>query len=382
MTLSLPAAGIVGYGRTSLADVMPSALAALGVAGEPNVLDLPAADCIVVLLVDGLGADLLREHAELAPFLSSRASRTLTAGFPTTTAASITSLGTGLPSGQHGIVGYTTRFAGLSEPVNWLTWRGAFSGQDLTVDHSPEQVQPHASVFERAQRAGVNATVVSAPLFRGSGLTQVALRGSHYVDSFTAADTATLVSSAARTRAGLIYCYSSELDLISHVRGCRSEAWRAQLQMIDRGAQLLSERLPTGVRFLVTADHGMVDIAESDKIDFDHSPELSEGVDLIAGEPRVRYLYAARDQVEAVRARWTEALGDRVAVLTRDEVIERGWFGPVVSAAARERIGDLVVLAIADVAVVRRKAESRSSLLIGHHGGLSDAELLVPLLSN
>jgi hypothetical protein len=96
----------------------------------------------------------------------------------------------------------------------------------------------------------------------------------------------------------------------------------------------------------------------------------------------VRYLYAARDQVEAVRARWTEALGDRVAVLTRDEVIERGWFGPVVSAAARERIGDLVVLAIADVAVVRRKAESRSSLLIGHHGGLSDAELLVPLLSN
>jgi predicted AlkP superfamily pyrophosphatase or phosphodiesterase len=382
MTISLPPKGIVGYGRSSLADVMPSALAALGVADEPNVLELAPAECIVVLLVDGLGDQLLREHAELAPFLSSRSSRTLTAGFPTTTAASITSLGTGLPSGQHGIVGYTTRFNGLTEPVNWLTWRGAYSGQDLTVDHSPVQVQPHPSVFERAQRAGVNATVVSAPLFRDSGLTLVALRGGDYVDAFTAADTAVRVSEAARSRAGLIYCYSSELDLISHVRGCRSETWRAQLQMIDRGAQLLSERLPDGARLLVTADHGMVDIAETDKIDFDHSPELSEGVDLIAGEPRVRYLYVAAGQLESVRARWTEALGDRVALLTRDEVIERGWFGPTVSEAARERIGDLVALAIADVAIVRRKAESRSSLLIGHHGGLSSAELLVPLLSN
>jgi predicted AlkP superfamily pyrophosphatase or phosphodiesterase len=382
MTISLPPAGIVDYGRSSLADVMPSVLAALGVTGETNVLDLAPAECIVVLLVDGLGDQLLQEHAELAPFLSSRSRRTLTAGFPTTTAASITSLGTGLPSGQHGIVGYTTRFNGLTEPVNWLTWRGAFSGQDLTIDHSPEQVQPYPSVFERAEGAGVNATVVSAPLFRDSGLTQVALRGGEYVDAFTAADTAALVSAAARARGGLIYCYSSELDLISHVRGCRSEAWRAQLQMIDRGAQLLSERLPDGARFLVTADHGMIDIAEADKIDFDHSPELSEGVELIAGEPRVRYLYVAPGQLESVRARWAEALGDRVALLTRDEAIERDWFGPTVSPAARERIGDLVALAVADVAVVRRKAESRSSLLIGHHGGLSDAELLVPLLSN
>ena len=381
MTAPVPPAGIIRYGQAALADVLPSALAALGVAGEANPLALEPAGCIVVLLVDGLGWQALQAHPEQAPFLSSLAGRPLTAGFPTTTAASVTSLGTGRPSGEHGIAGYTTRAAGFTEPVNWLTWHGAYSGRDLSAELLPEQIQPQLTTFERAARAGVNATVVSAPAFRDSGLTRVALRGGHYRPAFTAADTAALVADAAR-QGGLVYCYTADLDLIGHVRGAGSEAWRAQLQLVDRGAELLAERLPAGTRFLVTADHGMLDIPENSKIDYDDEPELSEGVDLIAGEARVRYLYVGAEQLEAVRERWNRRLGDEVALLTRDEAIGRGWFGPVVSDAARERIGDLIAVAVADVALVRRKAESRSSALVGHHGALTDTELLVPLLSN
>ncbi|HEX8082259.1 MAG TPA: nucleotide pyrophosphatase/phosphodiesterase family protein [Jatrophihabitans sp.] len=376
-----PAAGIVEYGQSSLSDVLPSALAALGVAGEPNPLGIEPAECVVVLLVDGLGWQLLREHAGHAPFLSSLAGRPLTAGFPTTTAVSITSLGTGVTPGQHGITGYTTRADGLTEPANWLTWRGAFSGADLTDGHPPEQVQPVLTSFERAERAGVNASVVFAPLFRDSGLTRAALRGGQYHRAFTAADTATEVATAARTRGGLIYCYIADLDLIGHVHGCRSQAWLAQLELIDHGARLLADRLPAGTRLLVTADHGMLDVPESAKVDYDAEPLLKQGVDLIAGEARVRYLYAAAQEIEPVRARWADVLGDRVALLSRDEAIGCGWFGAAVSEQARHRIGDLVAVAVSEVAIVRRKAESRSATLIGHHGALSEAELLVPLLS-
>ncbi|HEV2886312.1 MAG TPA: nucleotide pyrophosphatase/phosphodiesterase family protein [Jatrophihabitans sp.] len=382
MTAPPPAAGLVGYGQSSLSDVLPSALAALGVAGEPNVLGIEAAECIVVLLVDGLGWQLLREHAGHAPFLSSLAARPLTAGFPTTTAVSVTSLGTGVPPGRHGITGYTTRFDGLAEPANWLTWRGAYSGTDLTGAQPPHHVQPVPTAFERAVQAGISASVVSAPAFRDSGLTLAALRGAQYVRAFTAADTATLVATAARTRRGLIYCYSSDLDLIGHVHGCRSEAWLAQLQLIDRGAQLLADRLPAHARLLVTADHGMLDVPEDAKIDYDAEPLLKQGVELLAGEARVRYLHVAPAEIEPVRSRWTEVLGDRVAMLSRDEAIARGWFGPAVSEPARSRIGDLIAVAVEHVAVVRRKAESRSASLVGHHGALTEAELLVPLLSN
>jgi len=377
----VPAAGIVDYGRASLADVLPSALAALGVPGEPNPLALQPAECVVVLLVDGLGWQLLAEHGEHAPFLSSLAGRPLTAGFPTTTAVSITSLGTGAPPGQHGITGYHTRADRLGEPVNWLTWRGARSGVDLTGEQPPDRVQPLTTAFQRAERAGVRATVVSAPAFRTSGLTLAALRGGHYLRAFTAADTATQVAETARSRRGLIYCYIADLDLIGHVHGCRSEAWRVQLELIDAGARLLADRLPGHARLLVTADHGMLDVPESAKLDYDAEPVLREGVEMLAGEARVRYLHVAPSEIEAVRARWEDRLGDRMAVLGREEAIARGWFGPVVSNAARGRIGDLIAVSVSDTAVVRRKAESRNASLIGQHGALTDAELLVPLLT-
>jgi Type I phosphodiesterase / nucleotide pyrophosphatase len=381
MTTPLSAADLFRYGESSLSDVLPSALAALGVAGEANVLELQPAPCFVVLLIDGLGWNLLRAHSDRAPFLSSLAARPLTAGFPTTTVTSLTSLGTGVPPGRHGIAGYTTRVDGLTEPVNWLTWRGAYSGRDLSDDQPPERAQPESTAFERAEQAGVAATVVSSPLFRDSGLTRAALRGGRFVASFTAADTATLVAEVARQRGGLVYCYGSELDLIGHVRGCRSETWLAQLELIDHGAHMLADRLPRPVRLLVTGDHGMVDVPEDAKIDYDDEPSLQEGVELIAGEPRARYLHVRPGELDAVRSRWTQVLGDRIALLTRDEAIGRGWFGPVVSAPAHDRIGELIALAVADAAIVRRKAESRSSGLVGHHGALTDAERLVPLLS-
>ena len=377
-----PAAGLVRYGQSSLSDVLPSALAALGVAGEPNVLALEPAECVVVLLIDGLGWQPLREHADLAPFLSSLAAQPLTAGFPTTTAVSITSLGTGMPPGQHGITGYITRADGLGEPANWLTWRGARSGVDLLDDQPPEQVQPVATAFERAEQAGVGATVVSAPAFKESGLTRAALRGAPYLRAFTAADSAAQVAATARTRGGLIYCYNPELDLMGHVYGCGSDAWKTQLQLIDRAVELLAGGLPAGVRLLVTADHGMVNVPEEAKIDYDDMPSLQDGIELLAGEARVRYLHVAPGALEAVRSRWLDVVGDRMAVLTRDEAIGYGWFGPDVSAAARHRIGDLIAVSVSELSVVRRKAESRNASLIGHHGALTDAELLVPLLSS
>jgi hypothetical protein len=109
---------------------------------------------------------------------------------------------------------------------------------------------------------------------------------------------------------------------------------------------------------------------------------LSDGIEAIAGEARVRYLHVAPGRLAEVRRRWHDRVAGSFAVLSRDEAIERGWFGPQVGRAARERIGDLVVLATGPGAVVRRRAEQRISAMIGQHGALTEDELLVPLLSS
>jgi hypothetical protein len=166
------------------------------------------------------------------------------------------------------------------------------------------------------------------------------------------------------------------------VRGAETDAWLAQLQLVDGFARLLAEQLPSDARLLVTADHGMVTVPDEGRVDFDASGLLQDGVTALAGEPRMRYVHTRPGAARDVLAAWRAELGDRMWIGTRDDAVAAGLFGPLVSTSASQRIGDVVAIASRpDVAVVRRRVESMLSSLPGQHGALTDEELLVPLLS-
>lgn len=384
VTRDLPA---VRYGEAALSDVMPSVLASLGLRTERNALALPPARRTVVLLVDGMGWELLRRQREAAPFLNSLASRQLTAGFPSTTAASLASLGTGLPPGSHGLTGYTSWVEEVNETVDWLAWKPVGASRaghagDLRTRLVPETVQPQPTTFERAAEDGVEVTVVSSAHFEGSGLTRAVLRGGRFGGAVTSGDA--IAQAAEGVRRGdrsLVYCYTPDLDLVGHVRGPDSGAWTAQLQLVDGFAEQLAGRLPADATLLVTADHGMVTVADEARVDFDASPDLADGVHALAGEPRARQVHTRPGATDSVLAAWRERLGARMWIGRRDDAIGAGLFGRAVSDIARRRIGDVVAIATGDVAVVRRTKESTLSALPGQHGALSADELLVPLLT-
>lgn len=373
---------VPAYGTASLADLMPSVLASLGVPGEAAPIALPPTGRAVVLLVDGLGLRLLERHAEVAPFLSSLRRAQLTAGFPATTVTSLSSLGTGLPPGEHGLTGYTSWVEEVDETVGWLPWQPAAGGADLRERLVPEQVQPRPTVLERAAAAGVEVSMAAPAHFEGSGLTRAVLRGGRYRGSYTPGDT--LGEAIAGSRAGarsLVYCYTPDLDTTGHVRGVDSEAWRSQLALVDALAEQLAARLPAGTALHVTADHGMVDVADEAKVDLDASPTLLEGVHAVAGEPRARHVHALPGAAEDVLARWRAELGERMSVLSRAEVVAAGLLGPTVTPQALRRTGDVVALAAGEIALVRWGTEWMLSALRGQHGALTDDELLIPLLS-
>lgn len=363
------------YGSRTLADLLPSVAASMGVAPFDNRLDLPAADRWVVLLVDGLGWHNLLSEAQLAPYLTSLASGStpLTATVPSTTATSLTSLGTGAGPGEHGMVGYSFRLPGAKGAVlNPLTWR---------LPHSPRMVQPVPTVFERL--AGhVASTTVSLERFAGSGLTEAALRGPAFhglrdednVDQRRDAIVAA-ATSAPRT---IVYAYERRLDLVGHVDGWSTPAWRTQLAGLDLACRDLREALPDDVALVVTADHGMVDVPTESVVVIEDDPALSAGIDCVAGEGRFRQLYTDRESPTALAARWSALLGDRAWVRTKDEAIDDGWFGTV-DPQARARLGDVLVAARGDAAVMTRTLSQELSL-VGMHGSLTAAEMEVPLL--
>ncbi|HVW81556.1 MAG TPA: alkaline phosphatase family protein [Mycobacteriales bacterium] len=371
------------YGEASLADVMPSVLAALGV-GDDNRLGLPDTARAVVVLVDGMGLVGLQARAEAAPFLSSLSCRELTAGFPSTTVTSLASLSTGLPAGEHGMTGYSSYVEEVGEPVNWLSWRQVSGKDDLREILEPEEIQSRTTVWQQAADAGVSVTIASSRDFEGTGLTRAVFRGGSFRGVTTTGDMIAHAADAAdRGHRSLVYTYASELDFVGHVRGPASDSWTAQLSMIDRQLELLAQRLPAGTSLYVTADHGMADVAQDEAVDADEvgSP-LRDGVIAIAGEPRMRHVHARPGAAADVLATWRSVLGERAWVLDAETAIGSGLFGRVVTPSARARIGDVVAIAQGRMGIVQRKRESRMSALPGHHGALTDDELLVPLLSS
>ena len=362
-----------------LADVVPSVLFAMGVAGFNGPIPLPdgvAGAC--VLLVDGLGAEALDTHANDAPVLAAMRGRTLQVGFPSTTVAGLAAIGTGCRSGEHGMVGLSFRLPG-ADVVNALGWRPHPWGRDLRDTVPPEQVQPMPTTFERAAASGIAVSVISGAQFTGSGLTRAVLRGGRYVGVQALGDLAACVRSALAD-GGFCDGYHSELDLLGHVYGPGSTAWRMQLRQVDRLVESIVDGLPPGGLLAVVADHGMVAVDASEVLDFDGCEPLMDGVESIGGEPRARHVYVADGAADSVLAAWRETLAQRAWVVSRDEAIAAGWFGDRVGDDVRYRIGDVVAAARGAAGVVRRTAEPLLSSLIGQHGSLTDAEQRVPLL--
>jgi hypothetical protein len=362
-----------------LADVVPSVLSAMGVAGFDAPIPLPgeiAGAC--VLLIDGLGADLLDTYAEDAPVLAALRDRRLQVGFPSTTVAGLAAIGTGCRSGEHGMVGLSFRLPG-ADVVNALGWRPHPWGRDLRDKVPPEQVQPMPTTFERAASTGIAVSVISGAQFTGSGLTRAVLRGGRYVGVQALGDLAACVRSAVAD-GGFCYGYHSELDLLGHVYGPGSTAWRMQLRHVDRLVESIVEGLPPGGLLAVVADHGMVAVDPAEVVDVDASEPMLDGVEAIGGEPRARHVYVAHGAADSVLAAWRETLAQRAWVVSRDEAISAGWFGDRIGDDVRFRIGDVVAAARGSAGIMRRTVESLLSSLIGQHGSLTRAEQEVPLL--
>ncbi len=377
--------------RASLADVLPSVLAALGVpvraagnGGRPG-LELPPAASAVVVLVDGLGERLLERRGGHAPFLrhlrtdAAAVSAELECGFPSTTATSMGMFGTGELPGTHGLVGLDVLDPARDVLFSELAW-------DPAVD--PHRWQPVPTVFEQAARAGVEVVRIGPAYFDGSGLTEAALRGGRFVaaDTLQARVDATVEAVHGRRRlAGkdascLVYLYWGEVDKSGHVYGCDSWEWGEELAQVDAAVRQLVARLGPQTLVTVTADHGMVDVPHSSRLDVAHEPDLAAGVRHVGGEPRALHLYCEPGAAGDVRAAWRERLGTRMTVVERDEAVRAGWFGPV-GPRVLPRIGDVIATAVDTFAVVdSRTARPELLRLIGMHGARTADEQRIPLL--
>lgn len=366
---------------SSICEVLPSTAALLGVPDADDTLGLwasiGAVDRVAVVLVDGMGWHLLPELAGDAPLLASVLAgdmgrlRPLSCTFPSTTPTSLVSLGTGAQPGEHGILGFTLNIPGTDRVLSHIRWRD---------EPPPDQWQPVPTWFERMARAGVGARAVLPEWFVGSGLTEAAYRGAHFVAVRSDDDYAQRMIDELRAAPGVVYGYTADLDTAAHLFGVGSIEWHEAAARVDALLSRLVESMPAGAALLVTADHGGLNVPPDARIDLDADERLRAGIRVVAGEPRVRYLHAEPGAAADVLAVWREILAGRADVLARDEAVASGLFGPM-NPRHLARIGDVVVVCTGESAVLATSHEPpETARLVGFHGGGTDAEMAIPLI--
>src|SRR5690625_930619 len=367
----------------SLADVMPSVASAMGV-DTRNPLGLSPTRDAVVMLVDGLGAELIRAHAEQAPTLSAMAGRMISAGFTATTATSLTRLAVGAPCSRHGIVGYSFQIShtdGTTTSFNPLRWTLDSAGGPSAMDRfPPREVQRHPSLLETLAADGVDVTYVMREDFRESGLTRAAFRAEgNYRPANSLEEIRQGIHEILAPRTPgrrFVYAYYGDLDLIGHVHGPGSPEWLQSLRDVDAFIANLASDLPQDCTLLVTADHGMV-TAET-PVDLDTTPTLLTDVHTLAGEARVRHAYAQPGAASEVLATWTAELDGLARVISREQALDERLFGPGRDHA--DRLGDVIAIATGGVVLTRSVHEELESSLLGHHGANTAAEQHIPLI--
>lgn len=395
MSTALPAGPPWGSG--TLAELMPAVAAALGVPltdadRAAPTWSLPRSRAVCVFLVDGLGEVGLRARTGHAPGMrglldsaAAGAPATLIAGFPTTTAVSLASLGTGLPPAGHGMIGTEVLDPDRGVLVHQLRW-------DPELD--PRRWQRHRTVFEHLQAAGARAFHVAPGVFDGSGLTVAALRGLDFQAAATLSArvdlAARLLRTAGRTAPGrpaapvFVLLYWEGLDKVGHVHGWESTQWTEELERVDAAVRQLVEESPVDAEIYVTGDHGMVDVEPADRLDLADTarfPGLLDGVARLGGEPRIRFAYTRPGAEADVHSAFTEQLSATSWIATREQALELGWFGPALDAQVLPRLPAVLAATREPVALVDSVNQRAESLaLLGLHGSFSDGELFVPLL--
>jgi hypothetical protein len=353
--------------------VVPALLRRVGgLDGEalPSWLPDPVAEAeqIVLLVIDGLGAEQMRERPSLTPVLSSGSGGCITTVAPSTTACALTTLVTGRVPAEHGVVGYRVALDG--DVMNVLQW--TVGGADARTRVPAAEFQP-CPPFPGAVGP---VPVVTRHDYGPTGFTAAHLGRAALHRWHTPAGLVTAVRGLADSGSPFVYAYYEGIDRVAHAEGL-GQYYDDELWAADRLVGDVLDALPPGVVLVVTADHGQVEVGANVEV---LGPEIMDGVTLISGEGRFRWLHARPGAADDVVEAATALHGDVAWVRTKEQIVEDGWLGGVPRPEVSARLGDVVLVPFAPTAFLD-PADTGEQRLRARHGSLTSAEMLVPLLA-
>jgi len=391
---------------------LPSAI--LGLLGVPqpehplrNILRQAAANQrsprkVVLLLIDGFGWRQWLRVAEHYAFFGRLTERgvvaPITTVFPSTTAAALTTIHSGLTPQEHGLPEWWVYFAELDTIAATLpfTPMGA-TGRDrlLSAGVKPSILYDGQTIYQRLAKAQVPSFTFIRADYARSAYSSVAHKGSRTIAYINASDLLVNLRHKLLEVPGsaYFYVYWDAVDAIAHTYGPHTEQYHAELTgfsylLVKELLDKVDARVAEEVMLIVTADHGHINVAPKATLYLQRYPTLvrslqrsSAGKPILPwGSPRDMFLAVQEERLAATATWLRRRLRDHATVLTIDDALQQGLFGlGKPHKRFKSRVGNLLILPHRDHLVWYEHIKGKKFDLLGMHGGLTVDEMLIPL---
>lgn len=361
-------------------------------------------ETVILFFIDAFGWRFVEQRTERYPFLKRLiehgALSRITSQFPSTTAAHVTTIHTGLPVGQHGVFEwhyYEPQIDAMIAPL-LFSYAGDHDRETLRAQHAdPQRFFPARTLYQQLNEYGVSSFVFQPHEFAFSSYSQAMLRGATTVPYKTFSEAlVNLCLLLDRTAPPSYFClYFNAIDAICHLYGPTSPQLEAELDTLlttlDRVLGDVLRKQPHKTLVLLTADHGQTAVDPNATIYLNRDPALSDLLQLLktntqgapmapGGSPRDMFLYIRDGLLDEAYEYLSDRLAGCAVVRTVDDLIQEQMFGSTpVSATFRARAGDLVILPTDHNTIWWYEPGRFEQTFLGHHGGLTAAEMEIPL---
>jgi predicted AlkP superfamily pyrophosphatase or phosphodiesterase len=359
---------------------------------------------VIVCLVDAFGWRFFTKYRDRYPFLSRFVAdgfvSKLTSQFPSTTAAHITAMHTGLPVGQSGVYEWFYYEPQLDAIIAPLLFSFAGDNMRNTLNRTgidPARLYPNTTQYHALQKLGIKSFVLQHRDYTPSPMGSVVCAGAREVSYANSTEAIRLLAELALAERGkaYFYLYLGAIDMAGHRFGIASPQFDAEVHTTFTQLEELFHAQAVGTLddtlFLLTADHGQVEADPARAIYLNHAiPEIAgwlvtskNGRLLVpAGSCRDMFLHILPDALSEAHGRLQELLAERAEVHRVRDLIAQGFFGSEpLSPAFLGRVGNLVVLPFPGESVWWYEKGRFIQDKFGHHGGLSSQEMETQILA-
>lgn len=348
---------------------------------------------VILLVMDGLGLNLFKRFWNSDPWvdwIQTGALAPITSVVPSTTAAALTSLWTGCTPAEHGIIGFDLWLKEFGMVGNMIFHSpSAFGGETGSLRRAgfqPETFLPVTTLGAHLHRQNIKVFSFQHNSIARSGLSTMLLPEAETLGYRTLSDLWVTLASVQESLAGVrsySYVYYGDLDELSHRYGPDDERvlleFSAFTHLLERFILKLGRQRRGDTLFLMVADHGQIQTPHFSKYELRNHPELIRHFAIQpTGEARLPYLFVRPGREQAVRDYLQQVWAGQFEMLPGEQVLQSGLLGrEPVYARTYDRLGDWVVLPQGNA---YWWFPERENPLLGRHGGLSQAEMAVPLL--